>query len=289
MLGNFPLNPVLPAQNGDRARAFYRDVLGLTLLSGPDDDPMMFRAGIGTTIVLTELPDRCPATLPDDQLHGHRHRGVGRGARGAGAQFQPLDPSASFAGTSGVAVVLVMDFGPVKSAFLVDTEGNVLALNEIEGRGSVIRGTAGLQVGGDLSVLADGDEVHAVERARRLRRRRPVRTPARRRPSDPARRRSSHDVGTASCAMSAPSLRAIARARDHHDAGVDRTVEVDRRAPRRAGRRARSWTCTNRKSASRFHAGSGPGPAATPTRNGVDVRASRRSARSSSIIERTVS
>ena len=106
MLGNFPLNPVLPAQNGDRARAFYRDVLGLTLLSGPDDDPMMFRAGVGTTIVLTELPDRVLATLPDDQLHGHRHRGVGRGARGGGRGVPAPRPVGELRGTAGVVVAL---------------------------------------------------------------------------------------------------------------------------------------------------------------------------------------
>jgi catechol 2,3-dioxygenase-like lactoylglutathione lyase family enzyme len=60
VLERFYVNPVLPAQNGDRARAFYRDVLGLELVSGPQDDPMMFRAGGGTSIVITELPDRVP-------------------------------------------------------------------------------------------------------------------------------------------------------------------------------------------------------------------------------------
>lgn len=29
VLDGFYMNPVLPAQDGDRARAFYRDVLGL--------------------------------------------------------------------------------------------------------------------------------------------------------------------------------------------------------------------------------------------------------------------
>ena len=48
MLDRFYLNPVLPAQDGDRARAFFRDVLGLKLLSGPTDDP-------------TEMPERTPA------------------------------------------------------------------------------------------------------------------------------------------------------------------------------------------------------------------------------------
>ncbi len=50
MPGRFACNPVLPAQDGDRARRFYRYLLGLELLSGPHDDPMMFRTAAGTTV-----------------------------------------------------------------------------------------------------------------------------------------------------------------------------------------------------------------------------------------------
>jgi hypothetical protein len=130
MLNQFPLNPVLPAQDGDRARSFYRDVLGLELLSGPSDDPMMFRAGGGTSIVVTELPDRVP---PDYPVVSFVVQGIDMlvsALKSRGATFEPIGP-ASFAGQEGVADADVMDFGPVKSAFLKDSEGNILALNEI--------------------------------------------------------------------------------------------------------------------------------------------------------------
>ena len=45
MLADSYANPVLPAKDGDRARAFYRDVLGLTLVTGPADDPIVFSPG----------------------------------------------------------------------------------------------------------------------------------------------------------------------------------------------------------------------------------------------------
>jgi catechol 2,3-dioxygenase-like lactoylglutathione lyase family enzyme len=64
MLNRFYLNPILPAQDGDRARTFYRDVLGLDLLTGPTDDPMVFGAASGSSIALTELPDRVPPPYP---------------------------------------------------------------------------------------------------------------------------------------------------------------------------------------------------------------------------------
>ena len=51
---------MLPAKDGDRARAFYRDVLGLTLVTGPADDPIVFSAGSGTTLLVTEMPNREP-------------------------------------------------------------------------------------------------------------------------------------------------------------------------------------------------------------------------------------
>jgi catechol 2,3-dioxygenase-like lactoylglutathione lyase family enzyme len=88
VLARFPLNPILPAQEGARAEAFYRDVLGLEQLSPPGADPMAFRAG-GAILVLTELRDRVPPDYP------------------------------------------VVDFGAVRSTWLRDSEGNLLALNEL--------------------------------------------------------------------------------------------------------------------------------------------------------------
>jgi catechol 2,3-dioxygenase-like lactoylglutathione lyase family enzyme len=131
VLDSFPVNPVLPAQDGDRARAFYRDVLGLKLVSGPTDDPMMFAAAHGTSIVLTELPDRSPPPYPVVSFLVERIEDVVEGLKARGATFQALPGSTSFAGQAGVADSEVTDFGAVKSAFVKDTEGNLLALNEL--------------------------------------------------------------------------------------------------------------------------------------------------------------
>lgn len=130
MLKDFPVNPVLPAQDGPRARAFYRDVLGLTLLSGPDDDPMMFSAGDGTTIVVTEIPERVPPSYPVVNFLVTDLEFVVLGLKARGATFQPPQPG-TFAGQAGVVDGEIMNWGPVKSAFVRDTEGNILALNEI--------------------------------------------------------------------------------------------------------------------------------------------------------------
>jgi catechol 2,3-dioxygenase-like lactoylglutathione lyase family enzyme len=134
VLSRFPLNPVLPASNGDRARTFYRDVLGMTLVSGPADDPMMFTAAEGTRIVLTEIPDRRPVDYPVvsfvvEGIHGLVDELLTRGV----GFHDPGGDRGSFAGRAGRAEGVVTDYGPVRSAWLYDSEGNVLALNEIVG------------------------------------------------------------------------------------------------------------------------------------------------------------
>jgi catechol 2,3-dioxygenase-like lactoylglutathione lyase family enzyme len=132
VLRQFPLNPILPAQDGPRAEAFYRDALGLEQLSPPGADPMAFAAGNGSMIVLSELPDRTPPAFPVVAflLTGIEEVVAGLAARGV--EFIPPTP-ASFAGQEGVIEGHIIDFGPVKSTWLRDSEGNILALNEITG------------------------------------------------------------------------------------------------------------------------------------------------------------
>jgi hypothetical protein len=130
VLARFPLNPILPAQDGPRAEAFYRDVLGLDQLSAPGSDPMAFSAGNGSMIVLSELPDRTPPAYP---VVAFLVEGIERlvgGLAERGVEFVDPQP-ASFAGNEGVITGRIIDFGPVKSTWLRDSEGNILALNEL--------------------------------------------------------------------------------------------------------------------------------------------------------------
>ena len=132
MLNRFYVNPILPAQNADRARTFYRDVLGLDLLSGPADDPMVFGAAGGSSIALSELPDRVPPPYPMISFMVTGIEELVAALKARGATFRPPAP-ASFAGMEGKLAGDILDFGTVKSAFLQDPEGNVLALNEFIG------------------------------------------------------------------------------------------------------------------------------------------------------------
>jgi catechol 2,3-dioxygenase-like lactoylglutathione lyase family enzyme len=130
MLDRFYLNPVLPAQDGDRARAFYRDVLGLKLMSGPHDDPMMFQAGAGTGLVITEIPERVPADYAVVSFLVEGIEGLVQELTAQGVGFERPD-SSTFQGQPATITGHIIDYGPVKSAWFRDTEGNILALNEL--------------------------------------------------------------------------------------------------------------------------------------------------------------
>ncbi|MGY2743526.1 VOC family protein [Arthrobacter sp. UYCu723] len=132
MLNRYYVNPILPAKDGDRARSFYRDVLGVDLLTGPTDDPMVFGAAGGSSIALSEMPDRVPPPYPVGSFMVTGIEELVESLKARGATFQPLS-AASFAGVEGKAVGDVMDFGQAKSAFLKDPEGNLIALNEFIG------------------------------------------------------------------------------------------------------------------------------------------------------------
>lgn len=99
-------------------------------MSGPDDDPMFFQAGAGTALVVTEIPGRQP---PPYQMVSFMVTGIAAivaELKRRGVEFQQPEAS-TFAGVAGVVDGHVIDYGPVKSAVFRDTEGNLLALNEV--------------------------------------------------------------------------------------------------------------------------------------------------------------
>jgi predicted enzyme related to lactoylglutathione lyase len=132
MLYRFPVSAVLPAHDLGRARRFYTEVLGLEATSDPEDELQSFRAGDGTLIALAEAPpERVPASYPvasftvrgiDDLVAALRDRGAG---------FVPLASGGTYAESAKQGDPDVANFGPVKAAFLRDSEGNVLALNQL--------------------------------------------------------------------------------------------------------------------------------------------------------------
>ncbi|MCB5290865.1 VOC family protein [Arthrobacter sp. SO3] len=93
---------------------------------------MVFGAADGSRIALSEMPDRIPPPYPVISFMVTGIEEVVEALKSRDATFQPPAP-ASFAGAQGTAVGDVMDFGQAKSAFLKDTEGNLIALNKFVG------------------------------------------------------------------------------------------------------------------------------------------------------------
>ena len=91
---------------------------------------MAFGAANGTMIVLKQLRDRTPPPYPSVNCLVEGIEDLVAGLRERGVEFVDPQP-ASFAGTEGVIDGYVIDFGPVKSTWLRDSEGNVLALDEL--------------------------------------------------------------------------------------------------------------------------------------------------------------
>jgi hypothetical protein len=93
-------------------------------------DPMAFGAGKGSMVVLSELADRVPPSYPVVAFLVEGIEELVQGLSERGVELVAPQP-ASFAGEQGVIEGFIIDFGAVKSAWLRDSEGNILALNEV--------------------------------------------------------------------------------------------------------------------------------------------------------------
>ncbi|HTH72229.1 MAG TPA: VOC family protein [Candidatus Pristimantibacillus sp.] len=125
MLSDSPAAAILPAMDMARAKDFYQNKLGLKLTPMPMEDPMIFEAGKGTTIVVY-------------------HRAEGTKAEHTAAGFLVDDVAATIKDLEAKGVVFedydmpglktvdhIMDYGQGKSAWFKDTEGNILAINQM--------------------------------------------------------------------------------------------------------------------------------------------------------------
>ena len=93
---------------------------------------MLFQAGNETTISLTELPERVPPDYPVIAFMVSDIEELVSELTARGVAF--LEPNASsFSGVEGAIKGPVTDYGAVKAGWFRDSEGNVLALNEVVG------------------------------------------------------------------------------------------------------------------------------------------------------------
>ena len=126
MLGDLPVYPILLSTDLAASRRFYRDVLGLGLLS-ESEERLVFRCGDGTrllisrsTIGTSDAQTQVAWRVPDIRaaVADLRTRGVHI------QEYAPPDPETH----DGVA-----DMGHSWAAWFIDPSGNVLSVVEPKG------------------------------------------------------------------------------------------------------------------------------------------------------------
>ncbi len=125
MLTDSPVSAVLPAMDMARAKDFYQNKLGLKLMPMPMDDPMIFEAGDKTALVVYH---RAEGTKAEHTVAGFNVSDVAATIKELGAKgvvFEDYD-------MPGLKTVdHIMDYGSAKSAWFKDTEGNIIAVNQM--------------------------------------------------------------------------------------------------------------------------------------------------------------
>lgn len=120
MLKELDIIAVLPAKDMARARAYYRDVLGLEASDAMDEENLLYRSGNGTAFLLYNTDNA--GTAKNTQM-GWRTDNIEaevEDLRGRGVVFEEYD----FPGMkteNGIATTPVE-----KAAWFKDSEGNIL-------------------------------------------------------------------------------------------------------------------------------------------------------------------
>ncbi len=125
MLKDAPVIAILPATDLERAKDFYQNKLGLTPKQLPVNDPLIFQAGNNTSLLLYY---RAEGTKAEHTVAGFNVKDIGQTIKdleSKGVTFEDYDQP-------GLKTVNhIMDYGLAKSAWFKDTEGNILAINQI--------------------------------------------------------------------------------------------------------------------------------------------------------------
>lgn len=125
LLSNAPVAVVLPAKDVAGAKAFYVDKLGLKATDLPGDMALL-SAGGGTMILIYAKPDGTKAEHTVAGFKVDDLDAVMKELEAKGVKFEDYD-------MPGLKTVNhVMDSGNgTKSAWFKDTEGNILAINQM--------------------------------------------------------------------------------------------------------------------------------------------------------------
>ena len=124
MLGDNQAYAILVASDLERAKKFYEEKLGLKMIPGPSGIAM-FQAGSGSMVVLYEKEGgpKATNTVLGFDVKNLEQLLTDLKAKGVKQDMRDLPEGANEQG--------IMSYGPVKSAWINDSEGNIIALNEM--------------------------------------------------------------------------------------------------------------------------------------------------------------
>ena len=125
MLSNAVAIATIPAEDPERARAFYRDVLGLKVINSYPDGSAFFEAGDGSRIFMYPR-GRSTAEHTAITFGVQNLQEVVKGLTARGVSFEQYDFEDFKTDELGIA-----EMEGTRMAWLTDPEGNILAVGEI--------------------------------------------------------------------------------------------------------------------------------------------------------------
>ncbi len=130
MLSNKAVHPTLPAVDINRARTFYEEKLGLKVIAEDSSPGITLLAGKGTMMYIYQRG----ATKADHTVAEFEVEDIDmevRELKNKGVMFEDYDiPSMGIKTVNGIAE-MSMDGEQMKGAWFKDSEGNILALNQM--------------------------------------------------------------------------------------------------------------------------------------------------------------
>ena len=127
MLKDLDVFAVLPAKDMNRARNFYRDVLGLEPSETMDEDNLLYRGGNGSAFLLYTTDNAGTAKNTQMGWLSENIEVEVKDLQGRGVVFEEYD----FPGLKTENGIAVTPVG--KAAWFTDSEGNILNLFQLDG------------------------------------------------------------------------------------------------------------------------------------------------------------
>ncbi len=126
MLSNFAIAPIFPAKDLEKSRKFYNEMLGLEKGPFNDENLASFKCGNNTMLVLYKKDSFPASEVTNAGFDVQNIEELVKELTDKGVVFEQYDMGELKTDEMGIATM-----GPIKSAWLKDPDGNIIALNQM--------------------------------------------------------------------------------------------------------------------------------------------------------------